>query len=321
MRLSTLYFSSLYSSSQDSQRLERRKGGGGHGDGGEGGGHGSSSGHSSDGDVGSSSSTGGSSSGGSSPEDSSSGSSSSHSSSSTHPLGPRVPIISSGRTANVQSYSNGVAITSPIPAGQLFAGRIAGGGTRADIYGTSRYGSGYPGITSAGVIGRGFPFGFWPVTFGVAVTTGIISADLHDKEYGNPNNSSRPGGPLFEAPFQPMNGSETYRVLSDNTTVQSLIASIAVNCSLKMTTITAIPFNDSAQAINQPKPEQVIQYYRASSIALTLDGYNNTAVYSSNNNTPDTPLLSNLNTTFLNCINQTIGAGAPLFDGAHFIDI
>ncbi|GJJ08060.1 hypothetical protein Clacol_002267 [Clathrus columnatus] len=286
MRINTLFLDS-------SQRLEKRKGGGGHGSSGK--------------------SSGSKSSGSSSGSKGSSSKGSSSGSSSSRPLGPSVPIKSSGRTSNVQSYANGVPVASPIPAGQIFAGRLIGGGTRTNIFGTRRYGSGYPGIASTGVTGRGFPFGFWPVTFGAG------AVNLHNQEYGNPNNSSRPGGPLFVAPFQPINGSETYRVLSDNATVQSLITIIAANCSLTTTTITAVPFNDSSQASNQPKPEQVIEYYRSSSIALTLDGYNNSAVFSSNDSMPDTPLPSNLNTTFLDCINQTIGAGAPLFDGAQSV--
>jgi hypothetical protein len=131
-----------------------------------------------------------------------------------------------------------------------------------------------------------------------------------DFQYGDPTNSSRPGGPLFHAPFQPPNGSNTYRIIADNTTVQSLIDSIKSNCSLSTTSISGVPYTTSDPSL--PKPEQVIQYYRASSIALTLDGYNNTAVFSSATNAPDTPLPL----TFFDCLNQTIGAAAPLFDNA-----
>ena len=70
--------------------------------------------------------------------------------------------------------------------------------------------------------------------------------------------------------------------------------------------------------------EQIIQYYRASTFALGLDGYNNTAALPSNmplSNTSapiplsdDTPLPSNLNRTFLACVNTTVGASVPLID-------
>ncbi|KIM21946.1 hypothetical protein M408DRAFT_29125 [Serendipita vermifera MAFF 305830] len=63
--------------------------------------------------------------------------------------------------------------------GGAFAGRVAGGGTRNEVYGTARYGSGYGQYTSSAdgsvqyqpvltldVSGRGFPHGFPPLSFG-----------------------------------------------------------------------------------------------------------------------------------------------------------
>ncbi|KAF8577674.1 hypothetical protein K439DRAFT_1364203 [Ramaria rubella] len=229
--------------------------------------------------------------------------------------GSSVPVKSpSGSTANAISYGGGSTKVTTIPASQLFSGRLSGGGTRPNIFGTNRqYGSGYPGTTTSGIAGRGFPFGFWPVTFGAAAGLGA-SSQFHSHEYGDPDNSTRPGGPLFDAPFQPPGSANTYYILSDNSTVQSLIASVMANCSLSTTSITAVPYNTTDST--QPKPEQVIQYYRSSSIALTLGGYNNSAVFSSDPNAPDTPLPLGLNDTFLDCLNQTIGAAAPLLDAA-----
>lgn len=73
-----------------------------------------------------------------------------------------------------------------------------------------------------------------------------------------------------------------------------------------------------------PLPEQIIQYYRASTFALSLDGYNNTASLPANmpaNNdtapwplSQDSPLPAGLNSTFLVCVNTTIGASVPLID-------
>lgn len=146
----------------------------------------------------------------------------------------------------------------------------------------------------------------------VTITYGLEARSL-SPQYGRPDNSTRPGGPQFETPIQPPGDSNTtYRILADNVTVQALIPFIQSSCS-PSNTLVAIPFNDSSTL---PKPEQAIQYYRASSIALTLDAYNNTAVFSDNDDAPSTPLPSGLNQTFLNCLNTTIGAQAPLFDGA-----
>jgi hypothetical protein len=47
-----------------------------------------------------------------------------------------------------------------------------------------------------------------------------------------------------------------------------------------------------------------------------VDGYNDTAADSNDPNAVDTPLPSGLNMTFLDCLNQTIGASAPIIDAA-----
>jgi hypothetical protein len=49
---------------------------------------------------------------------------------------------------------------------------------------------------------------------------------------------------------------------------------------------------------------------------LTLDGYNDTAALSNDTNAPDTPLPTNIDTTLLDCLNQTIGLSVPLVDAA-----
>jgi hypothetical protein len=46
----------------------------------------------------------------------------------------------------------------------------------------------------------------------------------------------------------------------------------------------------------------------------TVNGYNNSATYSNDSNAIDTPLPTNLNMTFLDCLNQTIAASAPIED-------
>jgi hypothetical protein len=65
-----------------------------------------------------------------------------------------------------------------------------------------------------------------------------------------------------------------------------------------------------------PQPPQIVQYYRSSSIALALDGYNNTASFSDDENAENSPLPSNINTDLLDCLNATIGEEAPLVDAA-----
>lgn len=113
----------------------------------------------------------------------------------------------------------------------------------------------------------------------------------------------------IELPSKSLN--ETFSVLSDNTTVTALLEDIIANCSsLVNSTDTIRPtlYTDSSPF---PKPEQALQYYRASSVVLSLGSYNNTGA-SQAEGTPDTPLQSPIDTDLLNCLNYTIGAAVPL---------
>ena len=179
------------------QRLYRRKGGGGGGKGG--GGKSGSSGRS-----GSSSSSGNNRNSGSK---SSSGSSGSTGSVGTR--GSTVPVsgATNGRTTAV-AYGSGTTKVVTIPQGQPFAGRTSGGATRGSVYGNrcvcsddirmwrtvltrgrcSYYGSGYPGTPGLGVVGRGFPFVFWPLVWGGGL--GYGAAYLHDSSEVGPQRMS-----------------------------------------------------------------------------------------------------------------------------------
>ncbi|KAJ6510588.1 hypothetical protein C8R45DRAFT_813904 [Mycena sanguinolenta] len=264
------------------------------------------SGSSSAGKSGSSSTTGKSGSAGKSS------SSSSSSSSSTTRKTSSVSISGSTKAASTYSSGGGKSIT--IAVGQLFGGRTAGGATRNQVFGTRAYGSGYPGYYTRGVASRGFPFWYWPLVWsGIGYETS--SEYLYDTtEYGQPDNSSRPGGPMATAVFQSNSTGTTFRLVADNNTVANLMTDIASNCSQFLTaaSISATlptPFNGTVA------PEQVVQYYRSSSVALTLDGYNNTAVFAPENSTADVPLPTGIDTNSLECLNDTIGLAVPLING------
>lgn len=115
------------------------------------------------------------------------------------------------------------------------------------------------------------------------------------------------------AAFQSVSTSTIFRVVSDNDTIVELIDAVNGNCSSKLTTTatSSAPFD-----IGIVKPEQIVQYYRASSASLSIDGYNNTAVLSSTDNAPDSPLPSTVDLGTLECLNATIGNAIPLVDGA-----
>ncbi|KAJ7865736.1 hypothetical protein B0H14DRAFT_3442764 [Mycena olivaceomarginata] len=149
------------------------------------------------------------------------------------------------------------------------------------------YGSGYPGYSTRGVSDRPFPFYFWPIAWGPGPGYSSSAAYMHSDEYGQPDNISRPGGPMAPAVFQSNSTGTTFRLVADNSTVADLMPDITANCSHFL-----VPTS--------------ISYYRASSVALSLDGYNNSAVFAPENSTADTPLPSSVDTNLLDCLNGTI---------------
>ncbi|KAF9445844.1 hypothetical protein P691DRAFT_709628, partial [Macrolepiota fuliginosa MF-IS2] len=229
--------------------------------------------------------------------------------------GPKSgPVKVGGTSKPASSSSHGGGPSSNIPAGHPFAGRLQGGGTRDQVYGTKQYGSGYPDISGRGVTDRGFPFYFWPITWGGVAGFGTTHYLNSASEYGNPDNTTRPGGPQYTAAFTSISTNSTFRLLADNTTITSLISDITSSCNssnlASPSSITASPYPNNGTG--PPLPEQAVQYYRASSVVLTLDGYNNTAVLNTDETIPDSPLPNGTDLTLLGCLNSTIGGNVPL---------
>ncbi|KAJ7754636.1 hypothetical protein DFH07DRAFT_723987, partial [Mycena maculata] len=216
-----------------------------------------------------------------------------------------VTISTRRGSLTAKSYNHGGGAPLNITSGP-FLNRTEGGGNRAQVFSGWQYGSGYPGISQPGVVGRDLPFYFWPVVWSNVTNS---SSYLHNtSEYGTPNDTNRPGGPLFAATFK-SNGSagNIFRLLADNATVNALVQNIGVNCSSYNISSTSAAFDPA----NNPQPEEVIAYYRASSAALSLDGYNNTAVFSPVNAIA-VPLLGDIDNPFTVCLNMTIQAAIPL---------
>ena len=63
-------------------------------------------------------------------------------------------------------------------------------------------------------------------------------------------------------------------------------------------------------------PERAVQYYRASTVVLALDGYNDTAMLSGGNAQTHTPFPAGVDRALLDCLNYTIGESAPMFSDA-----
>ncbi len=124
---------------------------------------------------------------------------------------------------------------------------------------------------------------------------------------------------MVEATFSSISANRTFHILADNSTIISLIDSISLNCSTLINNATSSPNNATPPLFNAsdptaPRPESAVQYYRASSVVLTLDGYNNTAALSDSNSTTNTPIPLWVDTPLLNCLNHTIGQSVPLLD-------
>jgi hypothetical protein len=138
-------------------------------------------------------------------------------------------------------------------------------------------------------------------------------------QYGHPDNTSRPGGPLEFALFHSENTSSTFMVVADKNTVSSLIGSVTANCSSYLskdnTSSSPTPYTNQSTA---PVPQQAIQYYRASSVVLILEGYDSGVLNGTQNlNASVAPVISLPNgtdTTLLTCLNDTIGSAVPLVD-------
>ncbi|TDL21034.1 hypothetical protein BD410DRAFT_829258 [Rickenella mellea] len=290
--------------------LERRKGGDGHGSSGHGGSSDGSHGDSSDSTA--HGGTGG-----------RSGSTVPAAFKSSPASKPFSLVAGGAIKGSASAYSNGGGSRFKLSSETPFSGRQAGGGTRDDIYGTRIYGSGYPyGGTGSYIGGRPFPYVFYPV---------VISP--YENYYGANeiyvlNDTQRTGGELSSVIIQPANTSisntaNTYRLIGDlpsvNAVYTALLAS-SPSCGIANSTIT--PFKPTLNT-TAPTPEQVVQYYRASSFALSLDTYNNSASSLANMPTntsmplADTPLPTDLDPTFLACLNSTIGESVPLVDLSH----
>ncbi|KZV91037.1 hypothetical protein EXIGLDRAFT_694120 [Exidia glandulosa HHB12029] len=226
-----------------------------------------------------------------------------------------IPGIT-GKTTTEWGSGGGDATT--VPDGALFAGRTIGGGTRAQVY------VGFRAKGSSEELEVYFTSGLCRGDQGPDLSGSIQQKFVCHllAQFGAPDNSSRPGGAEYQLVVQSHAGPDpgswqaepwTYHVVSDHKTVTSLIHTLMItaNCATFNTPLSALSFNGSA---SEPQPENTVQYYRASSVALTLDGYNNTAALSDDATVAPVPLPSGLNQTFLECLNRTIGESVILVD-------
>ena len=121
----------------------------------------------------------------------------------------------------------------------------------------------------------------------------------------------------MQATFSSPSSNSTFHIIADNSTVVSLIGSIRANCSGKFSDGSSMSPAPYGSSTSDPRPERAIQYYRASSVVLTLDGYNNTAALASDGAAKPVRLPTNVDAQLLNCLNTTIGEAIPLFNSGR----
>ncbi|VDB88223.1 unnamed protein product [Peniophora sp. CBMAI 1063] len=225
-----------------------------------------------------------------------------------------TPNLPKGKVA--VTFSSGGGKASKVSGGK-FKGRVLGGGSRQDIFGASVYGSGYPGWSarSIGVAGQPFPYFFYPIVWTTSTSAALPPYLDATAEYGLPTDTSRPGGALVQATLHSNTTGDVFHFIADNSTAQAVLPILRANCGVDANASSSSPFAYTGANAADPSPVDAIQYFRASSAVLILEGYNNTATLL---NTPDVAAFPSIPTdtdaALLSCLNTTIGASMPLVD-------
>ncbi|KAF8997088.1 hypothetical protein BDQ17DRAFT_1411541 [Cyathus striatus] len=213
------------------------------------------------------------------------------------------------------SYGGG---SRKISAGMPFEGRTVGGGTREGYTGQklmvvdTRESQDVASQVVIFHIGSGQSFGL-PLVWQAAH---IYIIRLRSSNYTYPVRPTREyNAPRWTTHSRTFTSSpnstnhSTYHLLADSDTTVWLFSDIAGNCSSLISSPYSPTACTSSNMSDQMRPEQVVQYYRASSVALTLDGYNNSATFSEEE-TVDSPLPQGYDSNLLECLNRTIGSSA-----------
>lgn len=201
-----------------------------------------------------------------------------------------------------------------------FAGRKYGGGDRASIFGTRSYGSGYPyGVKNTSTIaGRDFPYGVWPISWGDYLGGAEYSGERMDLY--------RPGGILgvikVERTTEEDGPSvESFEVIGDQQSLAFMVIIFRWTCGTASRWPLFEPFDPSknGSTIARTKPENVLQYYRASSFAIASSQYTNQfaigSVDTQQSFEDSTPLPSGIaDSSFFQCLNESIGRELPLME-------
>ncbi|KAG8781275.1 hypothetical protein FRC16_002894 [Serendipita sp. 398] len=175
-----------------------------------------------------------------------------------------------------------------VSKGHPFGGRTFGGAKRNEIRGTRAFGSGYPcgADNQSTVAGRPFPFGVWPLYW----DQNFMDAD----EYGPRYDAIRPRGFIGYVPLKTtkqhfnVTDDEVYYAIGDRESLLPLMVSYVTWCHVTSAWPSKFDPSSPNAAIRM---ENVIQYFRGSSFALTSPTYNNSFARMSNSELKEsTPL-------------------------------
>ena len=162
---------------------------------------------------------------------------------------------------------------------------------------------------------------------------GPFLTSMDNSQYGPNVDAMRPGGALSTAVVRPSalsnnaSSPDSYYIVGDESSVSTVLNALVSQCDVANASVTNTYLNGTLPAngtVLVTHPEQIVQFYRASSFALALLSYNNSATLPANapaSNvsaappiSADTPLPVGLNMTLFACLNSTIAASVPLLD-------
>ena len=276
---------------------------------------------------------------------------------------PHLPLVAT-------PFASGGGDQYTIPVGR-FQNKKVGGGTRNQIYGSARYGSGYGRYTTdangtsyeaelnLNIAGRDFPFGYPPISWGPYgggkeyewfPAEDVPGVAFIDSIYLDPYHANNPQNYGAMAANK---GNQTWFIVADAATINILWEVLLLpedkgGCNLdrdrsrkgtvgygfgsdlddeRLWYFITTGISDPLRYPIELKPWNVVQYYRASSVILANNTYDNTfAHFASPNNITDGRLnntdywaASPLNTTgvdldYLKCLNTTIAAAIPIIN-------
>jgi hypothetical protein len=181
------------------------------------------------------------------------------------------------------------------------------------------YGSGYPDQPEPGALNKDFPFTFWPIAWRNlrGYPSYLLSVDSFIEFAGGKIGPfSRPGNALVTCTINVPEDSAasepaTYHVLADKATIELIAPRFGRRCSSGLPRPLKCATLEYYRDIKIPLPEQVVQYYRASSAALAIEEYNNTALWEVG--TPDIPVPGNYSK--LECMKAVMRQELPLVTG------